>query len=118
MSKIIDEFKEIHNIKISFKKFALNISTSIENIHDYDSQETSENVDDESTNEKSDLLDKFDSDDLDLDNESHSEMNIKKYVNVELDDSFFKRLIENEQLYEGLFSEVKIPLNVYNNHFN
>jgi hypothetical protein len=116
--KIIDDFKEIHNIKISFKKFALNISTSMENIYDYDSEENSNDTDDESANGNSDLLHKFDSDDLELDYESHSEMNIKKYINVELEDNFFKMLLENEKLYEGLFSEVKIPLNVYNNHFN
>lgn len=116
--KIINDFKEIHNIKISFKKFSLNISTSIENIYDYDSQESSNDTDDESTNETSELLDRFDSDDLELDNDSLAEMNIKKFVNVELEDSFFKRLMENEHPYKGLFGEVKIPLNIYNNHFN
>jgi predicted NACHT family NTPase len=115
--KIIDDFKEIHNIKISFKKFSLNISTSIENIHDYYSQENSDNTDDESNN-KSDLLNKFDSDDLELESKSFAESNMKKYVNIELEDNFFKKLIESEQLYKGLFSEVKIPLIIYNNHFN
>lgn len=115
--KIISEFKEIHNIKISFKKFSLNISTSIENIYDYDSQESTENNVDESDSLESDLLEKFTADNLDIDNDSLKEMNIKKFVNIELENSYFKKLLETEQPYKGLFNEVKIPLNIYNKHF-
>jgi DNA polymerase III delta prime subunit len=115
--KIIDDFKDIHNVKTSFKKFSINVAYSIENKGDYVSEENSDHLDESSNHHKSDLLDKFDSDDLELDSENLDDLNMDKYVNVELEDDFFKKLNENEDPYKSLLEEIQIPLSIYKQHF-
>ena len=107
---IVEKFKEIHNVRMSFKKFALNIQTSVENIEQLDFPENAS----EDTDEKSDLLGKFD---LEIDHDDHLEMNVLKFINIELEDVFSRKLKENESSYANELRELRIPLNVYQNSF-
>lgn len=107
MVDIIKEFKEIHSVRMSFKKFSLNISTTIENIEDYEAQEIVDNE-----NEESDLLDTFDSE-LEIEHKTPFEINVIKQVNIELDQSFYKTLKENESAYQNELIELRIPQFVY-----
>lgn len=112
MVMIIKEFKEIHSVKISFKKFALNISTVLENIDDYENQE--EILDE--IDQESDLLESFSN--IDLDNKSPYDTNIFKFINIELESNIFKILNENESPYENDLVELKIPEFVFKYGFN
>ncbi|WP_370409050.1 NACHT domain-containing NTPase [Tenacibaculum dicentrarchi] len=107
--KIIIEFKEIHNVRISFKKFAINVSSLIENVNDYENVETE--ISD--TDKDLELLDELNSELQTL-----NIQNKDKYVNIELDASFIKNLNENEYHYKNILEEIKIPLQLYTNHFN
>lgn len=109
--KILIEFKEIHNVRISFKKFAINVSALIENINDYENVETE--ISD--TNKDEDLLDELNSELLTFNGQN---ANKNEYVNIELDASFIKNLNETEYHYRNILEEIKIPLELYTNHFN
>jgi len=54
---------------------------------------------------------------LELDSENLDDLNMDKYVNVELEDDFFKKLNENEDPYKSLLEEIQIPLSIYKQHF-
>ena len=108
--EIIKEFKKIHSVRISFKKFALYISTSIEDTENYSDQEISSELEDEDN----DALDSFESD---LEIDEIPDINFKKFMNIELESSFFENLNERENNYIDSINEVRIPLTVYNSHF-
>lgn len=111
--KIIKEFKRIHTVKMSFKKYALFISTSIEDRKDYSIQETHLEIEEEEE-EKNDTLNNFE---VDLEIEEIPDSNFKKIINIELEKSFFENLNERENNYVDSIKEVSIPLNVFNSHF-
>ena len=111
MVNIINDLKEIHSVRMSFKKFSLNISITLENIEDYEAQEI---VDEE--NEGNDLLDNFASE-IDIDHKTPFEMNVMKLVNIELDQSFYRTLNENESSYQNELIELRIPQFVYTYSF-
>lgn len=109
---LLEEFKNIHSVRVSFKKFALNIKTSIENIEELDFSDFSE----KGATAENDLLDEFNSD-LEIDDKELLEMNITKLINVELEEGFSKKLKESESSYENELSELRIPLYVFQNCF-
>lgn len=113
INKIIAEFKTIHNVKTSFKKFAIHINSSTENIDDYDDNEFY--IDDDDDDEKSQLLDQFDT--ITEHKGNNKAITIRKYTNIELENTFFEKLNTNENAFIDSLNELKIPEPIFNKHF-
>lgn len=118
VNKILSDFKDIYNLKISFKKFSMYINSSVDNFHDYETEEISEDEQELIAIQKSELLDRFDSPELsEGSDEDQSKMNLNTFVNIEFTDDFFEELDENEIHYKTVIEELKIPSSIYHKHF-
>jgi GTPase SAR1 family protein len=115
LNKIIQQFKEINNVKTSFKKFSFYINSSTENIEDYDDEDIYLEAEDDEDDERSEMLEKFDEK---IEYESSAdEIEIKKYTNIELESNYFDKLNSNENSYINSLNELKIPEPIFNKHF-
>ncbi len=109
MSTVINEFKEIHSVRLSFLKFALHTSFNTEEFE----PEEFNNEEDELENI---VLNNFDSN-IEIEDDSPYGMSFLNTVNIVVEPSFHNEIKDSESSYENEVRDLKINQFIYNTSF-